>query len=906
MWPCKECGALESSRYKLLRHYKLCHGHYGKNQRYPCSYASCPCTFRTWSSLKSHVYRAHTLSAQTSSGLATFSCQLCDCAELSSEKDYFVHIGTHLRNGQTCSCMFLGCSFQTNIYGTFYSHKNRKHKQHELKDFKPGVVTIHNRPGTSLESSEENRPFCSTDETEADLDIQSDDDSEIVSVESLPKVIKQKVGCLLLKLENILHVPAAAVDELVDELHFLLKSASVPLVQATILDVFRNHGLPVDEAVIRDLACAVCVSNPVGECFGKDGLLATAFRRKKFYKENFCVIEPVEYILDAKENRTFQYIPVLQSLQQLLSKEHIFDQVIENKIAQEKTSVASGTSDCHYFKSFQDGLFYSQGDFWSQEELRISLTLYLDDFEICNPLGTSRKKHKLCGVYWILSSLPPGSNSALNSIYLAVLCKTDDIKTFGFEKVLEPFLHDLHIFEEQGVYISHIGEFVKGTVQCVVADNLAAHGLGGFVESFSGGFICRFCTAQKHEIQTHSVSSGAFRLRTKECHEEHVKCAGETSTHCFGVKGPCVLTQHLSHFQVTKGYPPDIVHDIFEGVVPVELACCLSVLISNKYFSLDFLNQLILNFPYKWGDKTNKPHVIPRTFSTRKTIGGNAHENWNLLRLLPFMIGSLVPEDEPAWLLILDLKDIVELVVAPVHSDETVAFLEFKICEHRHRYQDLFPSAHLLPKHHFLEHYPHMIQCFGPLVCMWTMRFESKHSFFKQIARHTNCFKNIALTLSAKHQLMIAFHLHSSCLKKPLFEVTNVSLIPVGVLNKEIACTIKQRYPDVMEVSLAKSVNANGISYKTGMILAHGSLAGIPEFVEIMQICIFRDKLSFICKKLCCWYREHFRAFEVNASHLRELVIVEHAELLDDYPLVCYLIGAVQMLTLKRYIHIAA
>lgn len=90
------------------------------------------------------------------------------------------------------------------------------------------------------------------------------------------------------------------------------------------------------------------------------------------------------------------------------------------------------------------------------------------------------------------------------------------------------------------------------------------------------------------------------------------------------------------------------------------------------------------------------------------------------------------------------------------------------------------------------------------------------------------------------------------------------------------------------------------------MILARGSLAGLPKFVEIIQICIFQDKLSFICKKLCCWYREHFRAFEVNGSHMRELVFVEYGELLDDYPLVCYLVGAVQMLTLKRYIHVAA
>uniref|UniRef100_A0A3P8T9D8 Uncharacterized protein n=1 Tax=Amphiprion percula TaxID=161767 RepID=A0A3P8T9D8_AMPPE len=37
--------------------------------------------------------------------------------------------------------MFEGCCFQTNIYGTFHSHKNRKHNLHTLKDFKPGVVT---------------------------------------------------------------------------------------------------------------------------------------------------------------------------------------------------------------------------------------------------------------------------------------------------------------------------------------------------------------------------------------------------------------------------------------------------------------------------------------------------------------------------------------------------------------------------------------------------------------------------------------------------------------------------------------------------------------------------------------------------------------------------------------------
>lgn len=152
-------------------------------------------------------------------------------------------------------------------------------------------------------------------------------------------------------------------------------------------------------------------------------------------------------------------------------------------------------------------------------------------------------------------------------------------------------------------------------------------------------------------------------------------------------------------------------HDIFEGIVLVELAECFAVLISKKILSLDLLNELIHHFPYKCGDKTNRPQLVPQTFARRKSVN---QENWCLLRLLPLIIGHLVPADEPVWLMILDLKDIAELVVSSVHTDETSAYLEWKISEHRQKYQEFFPLKQLLPKHHFLEHYPEMIRCFGP------------------------------------------------------------------------------------------------------------------------------------------------------------------------------------------------
>ncbi|XP_027132715.1 uncharacterized protein LOC113745374, partial [Larimichthys crocea] len=303
--------------------------------------------------------------------------------------------------------------------------------------------------------------------------------------------------------------------------------------------------------------------------------------------------------------------------------------------------------------------------------------------------GTSRKKHKLCAVYWILGNLPP---------------------------------------------------------------------------------------AQLGDIKKQEVKSGAFQLRSKESHQLHIRTAQEEKVNCFGVKRSCILTDSLSHFNVLSGYPPDIVHDLFEGIVPVELARCIAVLLSKKYFTLDHINNVIRLFPYKWGDKTNCPHVLPQTFQRKHTIGGNAHENWCLLRLLPLMVGALVPVDEPVWQVVLNLKDIVELVVAPVHSAESVGYLECKISEHRKLYLEVFPGQNLLPKHHFLEHYPEMIKCFGPLVALWTMRFEAKHSFFKQIVRHTKNFRNITLSLAKKHQLMVSYHMLTSDAEKSPLETRHTFL----------------------------------------------------------------------------------------------------------------------------------
>ena len=202
------------------------------------------------------------------------------------------------------------------------------------------------------------------------------------------------------------------------------------------------------------------------------------------------------------------------------------------------------------------------------------------------------------------------------------------------------------------------------------------------------------------------MRTGAFPSRKKEQHILHIQAVQEKDslTHVYGVKKQCALTAKLKYFDVLSGYLPDVLHDLFEGIVPLEMALCLRVLIQNKYFTLEELKKCIKEFPYKWSDKTDAPQPVSVNFATRKSVGGNAHKNWTLLQLLTLVIGSKIPEGDPAWEVLLVLRDLVEIVVNRVHTEETICFLDSRISDLKYRFLMVFPEQRIIPKHHFLEH----------------------------------------------------------------------------------------------------------------------------------------------------------------------------------------------------------
>lgn len=137
------------SRNELLKHIRLMHHN---RLRYSCLYSNCPCNFKALNALHIHISRVHPKpDSQKPLELATFSCPLCTCGSLSTERFFFSHLGIHFKSHETVPCVFRDCNYKTNIHGTYHSHKNRKHKPHMLNDFKPGIVTT---TGVSQELSD--------------------------------------------------------------------------------------------------------------------------------------------------------------------------------------------------------------------------------------------------------------------------------------------------------------------------------------------------------------------------------------------------------------------------------------------------------------------------------------------------------------------------------------------------------------------------------------------------------------------------------------------------------------------------------------------------------------------------------------------------------------------------------
>ena len=90
-----------------------------------------------------------------------------------------------------------------------------------------------------------------------------------------------------------------------------------------------------------------------------------------------------------------------------------------------------------------------------------------------------------------------------------------------------------------------------------------------------------------------------------------------------------------------------------------------------------------------------------------------AAQMWCLGKFLPLLIGSLVPEEDEHWQLFQILLEITDLVFSPMITERSVGVLEGLIEEHHQTFLCLYPGRSIIPKMHYLVHYPSHMYKYG-------------------------------------------------------------------------------------------------------------------------------------------------------------------------------------------------
>ncbi|XP_044582966.1 uncharacterized protein LOC123263985 [Cotesia glomerata] len=385
-----------------------------------------------------------------------------------------------------------------------------------------------------------------------------------------------------------------------------------------------------------------------------------------------------------------------------------------------------------------------------ENKIVIPLYLYYDDFEVCNPLSTAAGIYKIGGLYFSIAALPPEFSSSVDSIFLAQLLYTSDLKTFGNEKCFSNVIEQLTDLANTGVSIIIDGDtkHLFFVTVGILGDNLGVNSIFGYNESFVATYFCRFCQASKAECYQ-QCKEDVKLLRNCENYAEDVKNLSH------GVKESCVFDK-LPFFHHVINATCDVMHDFSLGVCRYDMAKIIKHCIDEKYFTLQQLNDRIKYFDHSEFDHGNKVSTISKNHIQNGCIIITAAEMSCLVTYFGIIIGDLVPFDDPVWELYLCLFDIYDIVMSSTISQSEIIHLEQLIKLHNQLYIESF-SENLKPKHHLILHVPSIIKNMGPANEFSYSKYESFHKLSKAQANIVNSRVNIIYTVALKIQLHLCY-----------------------------------------------------------------------------------------------------------------------------------------------------
>lgn len=485
MFVCRFCS-YETSRWDNFRlHWKY---HRNLDNNHHCGYGGCKFFFKSEESLRKHLIECHNLKLpavpestirQCSMDLnGHYSCDVLLCSDTFPHIASLIkHLKNHIREGVIIKCPMLSCDKEYGIVNSFDPHVSKYHRETHHNSHYESQVTKATSPIIADEQYESIDIVCDADFPDRHNTVSGDVD------EDADNLFLNNVAIFLLKLEAQFTIPVSTIQYVVKELENITRDSQDIINQKLEIHLLNAglHQSKIDE-IIRDLA----INNPFLCSLSE---LRTGHRRKKYFKDNKLYVTPIQILISEKNGHKyyFHYVPIENTLQSMFLIKSIQDYMDKNNCYPET----------NLLRDFYDGSVCLNNQFFRENPDALKIILYQDSFEIVNPLGSAKAKHKILAIYLSLCDLPSHARTHIDNMQLVALCKK---KNFNHEKVYGPIVHDLKRLEDEGVNLNG-GVRRRVGLAFIAGDNLGSHQLGGFVTNFSAAkYFCRYCIIKREQF----------------------------------------------------------------------------------------------------------------------------------------------------------------------------------------------------------------------------------------------------------------------------------------------------------------------------------------------------------------------------------------------------------------------
>ena len=253
------------------------------------------------------------------------------------------------------------------------------------------------------------------------------------------------------------------------------------------------------------------------------------------------------------------------------------------------------------------------------------------------------------------------------------------------------------------------------------------------------------------------------------------------------------------------------------------------------------------------------------------------------------ILSHILDKSKVAGRMIIKLQEVAEIVTAP---KLTLDEIELDMTEIIETYLDMRISAissldmpNVRPKHHFLGHYADCFKNFGPLISVWAMRMESKHTYFKSVLRASKNFKNVAKTCAARHELAQVCHRYYGLFPVNKLDIPANSAPLESYLSTTSDLHIHQAAQFLQKDCLIlRNFKIFGTLYSPGtIVIMKKESLGVLKIGLVRVIGYQNNQVLFGCSTFIAMQSRY--NYYVTTEELDTFEIISYDELQDYYPL---------------------